>query len=556
MDLDYNTRLAAIQRNEKLAQIMQQQAFQPIDIQSYQGIQAPISPLSGLAKVLQAYMGSRSNSDEERIKLNQEAKAEAQTMLSGLQDRPATQGRAAVMGMPEIPAQPATSFKPMGADYEDNPNLQTAPSGNVETAAVPFQPAVAPQAAIPAQPAMQLSNEEKNKKLIAIMMGQNPYASPVAKLMYESLEKQNSGPLAEYKLYAQQAKEAGQTPLSIDAYKTKQILAGRAVSNNVVNMPAGAPIAVMRDGKQVYVQMGKDGKYVQVEGISPVPKETDLKQKLADAGIYPNLPDGTPNPEFTKYAKAALEKETELSQLITARDALPKDHPNRPLYEALIAKTTNQVLPSNASVIKAGETTPSVTAGPAAPGTANTLVNGVYTNKPIPGAAPANAAFQGAQAGAEASARVEGASTAQAKIDLPKVVDNAQTAIQNVQELLNHPAFKSSVGMGLPGIKYVPGTPQADYKSRMEQVQGGAFLTAIDTLRGTGAITEIEGAKATAAKNRMSTATSEDAFNKAAKDYLDIIEQGVKQTYIRAGKDYVPLQRGPAPKAMSYGDLK
>jgi hypothetical protein len=385
-------------------------------------------------------------------------------------------------------------------------------------------------------------------------MGQNPYASPVAKLMYESLEKQNLGPLAEYRLAQQQGYKG-----TMKDYQIEQSLAKRPPPNNtVVNMPHGAAqIGVDPVTKELfYFQTGPNGQIARVKGAVPVPKETDLKQKLADAGIYPNLPDGTPNPEFTKYAKAALEKETELSQLITAKDALPKDHPNRPLYEALIAKLTNQVLPSNASVIKAGETTPSVTAGPAAPGTANTLVNGVYTNKPIPGAAPANAAFQGAQAGAEASAKVEGASTAQAKIDLPKVVDNAQTAIQNVQELLNHPAFKSSVGMGLPGIKYVSGTPQADYKSRMEQVQGGAFLTAIDTLRGTGAITEIEGAKATSAKNRMSTATSEDAFNKAAKDYLDIIEQGVKQTYIRAGKDYVPLQRGPAPKTMNFGDLR
>jgi hypothetical protein len=143
-------------------------------------------------------------------------------------------------------------------------------------------------------------------------MGQNPYASPVAKLMYESLEKQNTGPLAEYTLYAQQAREAGQTPLSIDAYKTRQIQASRAVSNNVVNMPAGAPIAVMRNGKQVFVQMGKDGKYVEVEGISPVQKDTDLRQKLADAGIFPNNPDGTPNPDYQKYAKALIEKETTL----------------------------------------------------------------------------------------------------------------------------------------------------------------------------------------------------------------------------------------------------
>jgi hypothetical protein len=49
----------AIQRRERMAQIMQQQALQPLEINSYQGIQAPISPLQGIAKVLQMYIGSR-----------------------------------------------------------------------------------------------------------------------------------------------------------------------------------------------------------------------------------------------------------------------------------------------------------------------------------------------------------------------------------------------------------------------------------------------------------------------------------------------------------------
>jgi hypothetical protein len=290
MDLDYNTRLAAIQRNEKLAQIMQQQAFQPVDIQSYQGIQAPISPLSGLAKVLQAYMGAKGTGEEERIKLNQEAKAEAQQMLSSLNPT-ASPGRAAVIGMPEVQARPATSFTPMGSDFEDNPNLQVAPSGNVETPAVAYQPAVAPQAAIPPTSGMPLDPEQKRQRLVQMMMSQNPYIAPVAKLEYEQLGKQDSGPLAEYKLYAQQAREAGQTPLSIDAYKTRQILAGRAVSNNVVNMPAGAPIPVMRNGKLVYVQMGKDGQYVEVQGIAPPPTQTSLEQELRAAGITPDMPE-------------------------------------------------------------------------------------------------------------------------------------------------------------------------------------------------------------------------------------------------------------------------
>ena len=51
----YDEDYRSIARREQLAQILQQQALQPIEVGGYQGIQAPISPLSGIAKVLQGY---------------------------------------------------------------------------------------------------------------------------------------------------------------------------------------------------------------------------------------------------------------------------------------------------------------------------------------------------------------------------------------------------------------------------------------------------------------------------------------------------------------------
>jgi hypothetical protein len=125
--------------------------------------------------------------------------------------------------------------------------------------------------------------------------------------------------------------------------------------------------------------------------------------------------------------------------------------------------------------------------------------------------------------------------------------------------LVNHPGFKSSVGMGVPGMKYISGTKEADFRSRFSQIEGGSFLRAIDTLKGTGAITEVEGTKATTAVNRMSTATSEEEFRKAAQDYVDIVQQGVKQTYGKAKQDYVPVPNFEArgqPKTVDYGRLK
>ena len=364
MDLDYNTRLAAIQRNEKLAQIMQQQAFQPIDIQSYQGIQAPISPLSGLAKVLQAYMGAKGTGEEERIKLNQEAKAEAQQMLSSLNPQ-ASPGRAAVMGMPEIQARPATSFTPMGADFEDNPNLPVAPSGNVETPAVAYQPAVAPQAAIPPSLGIPLDPEQKRQKLIQMMMGQNPYASPVAKLMYESLEKQNTGPLAEYRL----AQEQGYKGTMKD-YQIEQAQAKRSITN--VNVPTSMAPMYVRDkvtGEFKYVQADNKGQF-DLSRYEPAQPPTSLAQKLADAGIFPKLPDGTPNPDYQKYAKALVEKETTQSFA-----------PNTSVRNPITGEVT--------------QTSPAPSEG-----TINVIVDGKTVAMPIFQAKELNAKFKGAETSA------------------------------------------------------------------------------------------------------------------------------------------------------------
>jgi hypothetical protein len=53
----YEAQKADIARRQKYAEALQQQAFQPVEIQSYQGIQAPIPVAAGLAKALQGLMG-------------------------------------------------------------------------------------------------------------------------------------------------------------------------------------------------------------------------------------------------------------------------------------------------------------------------------------------------------------------------------------------------------------------------------------------------------------------------------------------------------------------
>ena len=137
---------------------------------------------------------------------------------------------------------------------------------------------------------------------------------------------------------------------------------------------------------------------------------------------------------------------------------------------------------------------------------------------------------------------------------LPKVIADAETALQGITGMIGsaqvdktgtisypqggtlaHPGFESAVGAGLPGLKYVPGSSAADFNKRFDQVMGGAFLDAYESLRGANAITDIEGAKGTAAKTRMSTAQSEVEFVRAARELESIVRKGIERAKAKAG---------------------
>jgi len=76
----YAAQAADIARRQKMAEIMQAQALQPIEKFSYNGIEARISPYQGLAKMLQAYMGGRGQAAalEEQKALGEKVRSERQ----------------------------------------------------------------------------------------------------------------------------------------------------------------------------------------------------------------------------------------------------------------------------------------------------------------------------------------------------------------------------------------------------------------------------------------------------------------------------------------------
>lgn len=130
----------------------------------------------------------------------------------------------------------------------------------------------------------------------------------------------------------------------------------------------------------------------------------------------------------------------------------------------------------------------------------------------------------------------------EAREDLPKVVNQADQMISSIDGLLNHPGLDSSVGLKsyLPVIR---GTDRADFQTRSEQLQGQAFLQAFNDLKGGGQITEVEGAKATAAIGRMSNAQSKEAYTESLAELRDILQTAKSRAYEKAGL--------PMPEAQS-----
>jgi hypothetical protein len=164
----------------------------------------------------------------------------------------------------------------------------------------------------------------------------------------------------------------------------------------------------------------------------------------------------------------------------------------------------------------------------------------------------ADPAFQQQMATARATGEAIAKGDVAAAQALPKVISRAEEGVRLIDELVGkrdsttgqllkgskpHPGFSTTVGATLlPGSRFVPGTDAASFMSRFDQIKGASFLEAFEALKGGGAITEKEGSKATEAINRMSIATDEKEFVRAALDLQDVIRKGVTNAQAKASR--------------------
>jgi hypothetical protein len=152
----------------------------------------------------------------------------------------------------------------------------------------------------------------------------------------------------------------------------------------------------------------------------------------------------------------------------------------------------------------------------------------------------------------------------EAELALPGAIETAAQMLNNIDEMIGDakvekgrivvpkngrrpaPGFEGYVGAGIPGMRFLEGSDEASYERRQLQVEGRAFLEAFESLKGGGAITEVEGAKATQAISRMNKAQSEVEYIKAARELQEVVRKGVDRARAKAGAGGAAAPGAPA----------
>lgn len=237
---------------------------------------------------------------------------------------------------------------------------------------------------------------------------------------------------------------------------------------------------------------------------------TSAMQNAAAIGLAPG------SPEYEQFIREVTAKgggslPAILQEWIAFQAMTPE---NKEMF--LTMKRANPAINLGGSIVRAGQADPRAT-----------LDERTVTLKP--GETPAVRQQQ-------AAASAIGAAAGEAQSQLPGASLSVDRVTKQISALKAHPGKADAVG-GIwdSNTPAMPGSPKADFLSRLEQIHGGAFLEARQALKGGGSISDGESARAEAAYARMSRSLSEKDFDKALDEFQSAVEDGYKALQGTAG---------------------
>ena len=121
-----------------------------------------------------------------------------------------------------------------------------------------------------------------------------------------------------------------------------------------------------------------------------------------------------------------------------------------------------------------------------------------------------------------------------------------------------NPGFETNVGLkGITGYLQIPGTAARDWQSKYKQLTGETFLSAFNSLRGGGAISDREGNAATEAQAALKDpGISEEEFKRNAKILEDTLKRGINRARLKIGQQpdtkYMLGDQRPEAKKKAY----
>lgn len=158
-----------------------------------------------------------------------------------------------------------------------------------------------------------------------------------------------------------------------------------------------------------------------------------------------------------------------------------------------------------------------------------------------------------------------GAAQGGAQAGLPDAIMAGEQMITNIGEVRDHPGKWIGTG-GTSLLSAVPGSPGKDFQVRVDQLKGGAYMAAVEKMRGLGALSDNEGRAATAAITRLNSSTSEKEFDSALNELELIMKRGMEKARQKAAGNFTgqppqgaqppqgvpPTAPGQPPKRIKY----